>query len=96
MRWVVVWQRDNLPPSFLLSLPSYQLPILSSFPLSASLFTQELEKARWFNERLGTGIAFFQALSNLAINGEERNIGARLAGWETREPDDIASLSVQV
>ena len=63
------------PPSLLLSLPSYQLPILSSFPPSASLFTQELEKARWFNERLGTGIAFFQALSNLAINGEEREEG---------------------
>ena len=84
MRWAVVWQREMLftiPPS-LLTLPSYQLPILSSFPPSASLFTQELEKARWFNEKLGTGIAFFQALSNLAINGEERNIGARLAGWK--------------
>ena len=84
MRWAVVWQREMLftiPPS-LLTLPSYQLPILFSFPPSASLFTQELEKACWFNERLGTGIAFFQALSNLAINGEERNIGARLAGWK--------------
>ena len=58
-----------LPPSFHFLL----LPFLSFhfLPLSASLFTQELEKARWFNERLGTGIAFFQALSNLAINGEE-------------------------
>ena len=51
--------------------PSFPSSLIPSLHPSASLFTQELEKARWFNERLGTGIAFFQALSNLAINGEE-------------------------
>ena len=61
---------DAVYPPSPSSLPSI-LYTLFSFPPSASLFTQELEKARWFNEKLGTGIAFFQALSNLAINGEE-------------------------
>ena len=78
MRWAVVWQREMLltiPPFFSPFHPIYPLYILFSFPPSASLFTQELEKACWFNERLGTGIAFFQALSNLAINGEEREEG---------------------
>ncbi|XP_041379810.1 LOW QUALITY PROTEIN: mitochondrial potassium channel ATP-binding subunit-like [Gigantopelta aegis] len=34
-----------------------------------SLYQQELEQARWFNQRLGYGIAGFQGLTNLAING---------------------------
>ena len=35
-----------------------------------SLYCVELQRAQWFSEKLGTGIALFQALSNLAINGE--------------------------
>ena len=34
-----------------------------------SLYQQELEEGRWFNQRLGYGIAGFQGLTNLAING---------------------------
>ena len=43
----------------------YIFLILSFF----SLYQQELEQARWFNQRLGYGIAGFQGLTNLAING---------------------------
>ena len=35
-----------------------------------SLYRVELQQAQWLSEKLGTGIALFQALSNLAINGE--------------------------
>ena len=35
-----------------------------------SLYTQELSVSSWLNQRLGLGIAGFQALSNLAINGQ--------------------------
>jgi ATP-binding cassette subfamily B (MDR/TAP) protein 8 len=34
-----------------------------------SLYAQELEKSCWLNECLGYGIAAFQGLSNIAING---------------------------
>ena len=33
------------------------------------LYREQLVKSQWYNERLGTGIAAFQALSNIAING---------------------------
>ncbi|KAL5459997.1 hypothetical protein EMCRGX_G033404 [Ephydatia muelleri] len=35
----------------------------------SKLFESELRKSCWLNEKLGVGIAVFQALSNLAING---------------------------
>jgi ATP-binding cassette subfamily B (MDR/TAP) protein 8 len=33
------------------------------------LYSRELQIAQWYNERLGMGIAAFQSLSNIAING---------------------------
>ena len=33
------------------------------------LYCRELQSSQWYNERLGLGIAAFQALSNVAING---------------------------
>lgn len=34
------------------------------------LYCAEVDRAGWLNERLGMGIAAFQGLSNLALNGE--------------------------
>ena len=34
-----------------------------------ALYLRELQGSQWYNERLGLGIAAFQALSNIAING---------------------------
>ena len=36
----------------------------------AELYSGQLSLSQWCNERLGIGIATFQALSNVAINGE--------------------------
>ena len=36
-----------------------------------SLYEQELLQSSWFNQRLGLGIAGFQGLTNLAINGKK-------------------------
>lgn len=36
-----------------------------------SLYEQELLQSSWFNQRLGFGIAGFQGLTNLAINGKK-------------------------
>ena len=36
------------------------------------LYCRELKSSQWYNERLGLGIAAFQALSNIAINGRWR------------------------
>ena len=33
------------------------------------LYSRELQTSQWYNERLGFGIAAFQALSNIAVNG---------------------------
>ena len=35
-----------------------------------ALYNRELLKSQWCNERLGLGIAGFQALSNITINGQ--------------------------
>ena len=41
----------------------------SPFP-AHRLYCTEVDRASWLNERLGLGIAAFQGLSNLALNGE--------------------------
>ena len=33
------------------------------------LYGRELQSSQWHNQRLGLGIAGFQSLSNIAING---------------------------
>ena len=38
-------------------------------PFPHRLYESELRKSCWLNEKLGAGIAVFQGLSNLAING---------------------------
>ena len=35
------------------------------------LYGKELLRSQWYNVRLGLGIASFQALSNIAINGQQ-------------------------
>ena len=43
-----------------------------------ALYSRELQSSQWYNERLGLGIAAFQSLSNIAINGVHTCVRVRV------------------
>ncbi|KAF1631202.1 ATP-binding cassette sub-family B member 8, mitochondrial, partial [Eudyptes filholi] len=63
----------------------------------AGLYCAEVERAGWLNERLGLGIAAFQGLSNLALNGIVLGtifLGGSLMAGDELSPGDLMSFLV--
>uniref|UniRef100_A0A183BLZ3 Mitochondrial potassium channel ATP-binding subunit n=1 Tax=Globodera pallida TaxID=36090 RepID=A0A183BLZ3_GLOPA len=59
------------------------------------LYRAEVQKARSLGERLGVGIAFFQALSNLFLNGVVLGVlygGGQLVAGQQLSPGDLMSF----
>uniref|UniRef100_A0A914H4J0 Mitochondrial potassium channel ATP-binding subunit n=1 Tax=Globodera rostochiensis TaxID=31243 RepID=A0A914H4J0_GLORO len=59
------------------------------------LYRTEVQKARSLGERLGVGIAFFQALSNLFLNGIVLGVlygGGQLVAGQQLSPGDLMSF----
>ncbi|NXX17070.1 ABCB8 protein, partial [Podargus strigoides] len=63
----------------------------------AGLYCAEVEHASWLSERLGLGIAAFQGLSNLALNGIVLGtifVGGSLMAGDELSPGDLMSFLV--
>ncbi|XP_033924353.1 mitochondrial potassium channel ATP-binding subunit [Melopsittacus undulatus] len=63
----------------------------------AGLYCAEVDRAGWLNERLGLGIAAFQGLSNLALNGIILGtifVGGSLMAGDELSPGDLMSFLV--
>ncbi|KAM9573399.1 mitochondrial potassium channel ATP-binding subunit [Guaruba guarouba] len=63
----------------------------------AGLYCAEVDRAGWLNERLGLGIAAFQGLSNLALNGIVLGtifVGGSLMAGDELSPGDLMSFLV--
>ncbi|NXL36704.1 ABCB8 protein, partial [Glaucidium brasilianum] len=63
----------------------------------AGLYCAEVDRASWLNERLGLGIAAFQGLSNLALNGIVLGtifVGGSLMAGDELSPGDLMSFLV--
>uniref|UniRef100_A0A663DNH5 ATP binding cassette subfamily B member 8 n=1 Tax=Aquila chrysaetos chrysaetos TaxID=223781 RepID=A0A663DNH5_AQUCH len=63
----------------------------------AGLYCAEVDRAGWLNERLGMGIAAFQGLSNLALNGIVLGtifVGGSLMAGDELSPGDLMSFLV--
>ncbi|XP_072711106.1 mitochondrial potassium channel ATP-binding subunit isoform X2 [Ciconia boyciana] len=63
----------------------------------AGLYRAEVDRAGWLNERLGLGIAAFQGLSNLALNGIVLGtifVGGSLMAGDELSPGDLMSFLV--
>ncbi|NXA10117.1 ABCB8 protein, partial [Sapayoa aenigma] len=63
----------------------------------AGLFCAEVDHAGWLSERLGLGIAAFQGLSNLALNGIVLGtifVGGSLMAGDELTPGDLMSFLV--
>ncbi|CAM9205099.1 unnamed protein product [Bubo scandiacus] len=61
------------------------------------LYCTEVDRASWLNERLGLGIAAFQGLSNLALNGIVLGtifVGGSLMAGDELSPGDLMSFLV--
>ncbi|NXK13923.1 ABCB8 protein, partial [Herpetotheres cachinnans] len=66
------------------------------FP-ACRLYCAEVDRAGWLNERLGLGIAAFQGLSNLALNGIVLGtifVGGSLMAGDELSPGDLMSFLV--
>ncbi|NXY91668.1 ABCB8 protein, partial [Alcedo cyanopectus] len=63
----------------------------------AGLYCAEVDHAGWLNQRLGLGIAAFQGLSNLALNGIVLGtifVGGSLMAGDELSPGDLMSFLV--
>ncbi|NXF56029.1 ABCB8 protein, partial [Oceanites oceanicus] len=63
----------------------------------AGTYCAEVDRAGWLNERLGLGIAAFQGLSNLALNGIVLGtifVGGSLMAGDELSPGDLMSFLV--
>ncbi|KAM6282424.1 mitochondrial potassium channel ATP-binding subunit isoform 1-T1 [Porphyrio hochstetteri] len=63
----------------------------------AGLYSSEVDRAGWLSERLGLGIAAFQGLSNLALNGIVLGtifVGGSLMAGDELSPGDLMSFLV--
>ncbi|NWR66473.1 ABCB8 protein, partial [Bucorvus abyssinicus] len=63
----------------------------------AGLYCAEVDRAGWLNEQLGLGIATFQGLSNLALNGIVLGtifVGGSLMAGDQLSPGDLMSFLV--
>ncbi|NXV75025.1 ABCB8 protein, partial [Atlantisia rogersi] len=63
----------------------------------AGLYSSEVDRAGWLSEQLGLGIAAFQGLSNLALNGIVLGtifVGGSLMAGDELSPGDLMSFLV--